>query len=90
MTAKEARELSEKSHKENEKIDKMLSFIYKEIEETAKKGLCAIAITMHQFQNMSRSQIDRILDALRNLGYKIEEKHELVYEPGIVGYIISW
>ena len=39
MTAKEARELSEKSHKENEKIDKMLSFIYKEIEETAKKGL---------------------------------------------------
>jgi predicted small secreted protein len=90
MTAKEARELSEKSHKENEKIDKMLSFIYKEIEETAKKGLCAITITIHQFQNMSGSQIDKIFDTLENLGYKIEEKYDLVYEPGITGYIISW
>ena len=90
MTAKEARRISEESHKENEKIDKMLTFIYKEIEETAKKGLCAISITTHQFQNMSGSQINRIFDALKNLGYKIEEKYELVYEPGIIGYIINW
>ena len=90
MTAKEARRISEESHKENEKMDKILSFIYKEIEETAKKGLCAITITVHQFQNISGTQIDRIFDALKNLGYKIEEKHELVYEPGIIGYIISW
>ena len=90
MTAKEARELSEKSHKENEKVDKMLAFIYKEIEETAKKGLYAIPITMHQFQNMSGDQIVKILNALKGLGYKIEEKYELVYEPGLIGYIISW
>ena len=90
MTAKEARRISEESHKENEKIDKMLAFIYKEIEETAKKGLCAIAITMHQFQNMSGDQIVKILNALKGLGYKIEEKYELVYEPGLIGYIISW
>ena len=90
MTAREARRISEESHKENEKIDKMLSFIYKEIEETAKKGLCAISITMHQFQNLSGNQINKILDALKGLGYKIEEKYELVYEPGLIGYIISW
>lgn len=90
MTAKEARELSEKSHKENEKIDKMLSFIYKEIEETAKKGLCAIPIEISQLQNLSKAQIDKVFAALENLGYKIEEKYELVYEPGIIGYIIRW
>ena len=90
MTAKEARELSEKSHKENEKVDKMLAFIYKEIEETAKKGLCAIPIEIGQLQNLSGTQIIKVLNALRNLGYKIEEKYELVYEPGIIGYIISW
>ena len=90
MTAKEARELSEKSHKENEKVDKMLAFIYKEIEETARKGLCTIPITMHQFQNMSGDQIVKILNVLKGLGYKIEEKYELVYEPGLIGYIISW
>ena len=90
MTAKEARELSEKSHKENEKVDKMLAFIFKEIEETAKKGLCAIAIEIGQLQNLSNAQIDKVFSALKNLGYQIKEKYDLVYEPGIIGYIISW
>jgi Zn finger protein HypA/HybF involved in hydrogenase expression len=68
----------------------MLAFIFKEIEETAKKGLCAIPIEIGQLQNLSNAQIDKVFDALRNLGYAIKEKYELVYEPGIIGYIISW